>query len=71
MRDSWIERRETATAGAHGNRNVSQMHLARQGAVTEEMEFVARREKLQPELIRSEVARGRMIIPANVISMKS
>src|SRR5260370_2806662 len=66
LRDSWIERREAATAGANGNRNVSQMHLARQGEVTEEMQFVAKREKLQPELIRSEVARGRMIIPANV-----
>ncbi len=42
------------------------MHLARQGVVTEEMEYVAKREKLEPELIRSEVARGRMIIPANV-----
>jgi phosphomethylpyrimidine synthase len=42
------------------------MHLARQGAVTEEMEYVARREKLEPELVRSEVARGRAIIPANI-----
>jgi phosphomethylpyrimidine synthase len=42
------------------------MHFARQGAITEEMEYVARRENLPPELIRSEVARGRMIIPANI-----
>jgi phosphomethylpyrimidine synthase len=42
------------------------MHYARQGIVTEEMEFVARRENLAPELVRSEVARGRMIIPANI-----
>lgn len=34
--------------------------------ITGEMEFVARRENLDPELIRSEVARGRMIIPANI-----
>src|SRR5437660_1322000 len=66
LRDSWIERRESEIAAANGNRNVSQMHLARQDTVTEEMEFVAKREKLEPELIRSEVARGRMIIPANV-----
>src|SRR5216684_3377046 len=66
LRDSWIEKREAAAAGANGNRNVSQMHLARQGVITEEMEYVAKREKLEPELIRSEVARGRMIIPANV-----
>jgi phosphomethylpyrimidine synthase len=42
------------------------MHFARKGLITDEMEFVARREKLEPELIRSEVARGRMVIPANV-----
>jgi phosphomethylpyrimidine synthase len=42
------------------------MHFARQGVITEEMDYVARRENLPPELIRSEVARGRMIIPANI-----
>jgi phosphomethylpyrimidine synthase len=42
------------------------MHFARQGVITEEMEYVAQRENLPPELIRSEVARGRMIIPANI-----
>jgi phosphomethylpyrimidine synthase len=42
------------------------MHYARQGIVTEEMEFVARREQVPAEQIRSEVARGRMIIPANI-----
>jgi phosphomethylpyrimidine synthase len=42
------------------------MHYARQGKVTEEMEFVAKRENLDAQTIRSEVARGRMIIPANV-----
>jgi phosphomethylpyrimidine synthase len=66
LRDSWIEKREAAVAGANGSRNVSQMHLARQGIISEEMQYVAKREKLAPELIRSEVARGRMIIPANV-----
>ena len=71
IRDQWIEKRlsnlpPSGQAGADGGRNVTQMHLARQGAVTEEMEYVARREKLEPELVRSEVARGRAIIPANV-----
>jgi phosphomethylpyrimidine synthase len=66
LRDSWIEKREVAIAGANGTRNVSQMHFARQGVITEEMQYVAKREKLEPELVRSEVARGRMIIPANV-----
>jgi phosphomethylpyrimidine synthase len=42
------------------------MHLARKGVVTEEMQYVAHRERLDPELVRSEVARGRMVIPANV-----
>ncbi len=44
----------------------TQMSYARQGIVTGEMKFVAAQEKLEPELVRSEVARGRLIIPANV-----
>jgi phosphomethylpyrimidine synthase len=36
------------------------------GAVTEEMEYVAKREKLDVELVRDEVARGRAILPANI-----
>ena len=44
----------------------TQMHYARKGRVTGEMEFVAGREKLSPESIRDEVARGRLIIPANI-----
>ncbi|MGH7753385.1 MAG: phosphomethylpyrimidine synthase ThiC, partial [Gemmatimonadales bacterium] len=44
----------------------TQMHHARQGAVTPEMCRVAEREGLPPELVRDEVARGRLIIPANV-----
>jgi phosphomethylpyrimidine synthase len=59
MRSEWVARRR-------GQANVTQMHYARQGIITEEMEYVARREQLSPELIRSEVARGRMIIPANI-----
>src|SRR5882762_8779224 len=44
----------------------TQMHYARKGVVTEEMHYIARRERLEAELIRSEVACGRMIIPANI-----
>jgi len=44
----------------------TQMHYARRGVVTQEMQYVARREQVTGELIRSEVARGRMIIPANI-----
>jgi phosphomethylpyrimidine synthase len=46
--------------------NATQMHHARRGAVTPEMEFIAIREGLPVELVRSEVARGRAIIPANI-----
>ncbi|MFI5112949.1 MAG: phosphomethylpyrimidine synthase ThiC [Terriglobales bacterium] len=42
------------------------MHYARQGKITEEMVFVAERERLTPELVRDEVAVGHMIIPANI-----
>jgi len=44
----------------------TQIHYARKGLITEEMEYVAGREMLAPELVRAEVARGRMIIPANI-----
>src|SRR5262249_36295386 len=66
LRDGWIEKREAEQATANGNRNMSQMHLARLGVITEEMPYVAKHEKLEPELVRSEVARGRAIIPANI-----
>ena len=46
--------------------NVSQMHYARRGEITPEMEFVAIREGLAPAYVRDEVARGRAVIPANV-----
>src|SRR5574337_334013 len=66
LRDSWVEKRLATPGNNNGNRNVTQMHYARQGIVTEEMEYVAQREKLAPELVRGEVARGRAIIPANI-----
>jgi phosphomethylpyrimidine synthase len=43
----------------------TQLESARQGVITDEMRFVGAREDLEPELIRAEVARGRMVIPAN------
>src|SRR5438105_2131544 len=64
-RAEWIGQRK-AEAAQTGDPNLSQMHLARRGVISEEMEFVARREQLAPELVRAEVAAGRMIIPANV-----
>src|SRR5213596_42986 len=45
---------------------VTQLHYARARHVTPEMEFVALREGMDPEFVRSEVARGRAIIPANI-----
>jgi phosphomethylpyrimidine synthase len=44
----------------------SQMHYARKGLLSSEMQYVAKREDLTPELIQQEVASGRMIIPANI-----
>jgi phosphomethylpyrimidine synthase len=58
IRSEWVKKRSGPV--------VTQMHYARQGVITEEMEYVARRERLEPETVRAEVARGRMIIPANV-----
>ncbi|HSR67172.1 MAG TPA: phosphomethylpyrimidine synthase ThiC [Acidobacteriota bacterium] len=58
MRSSWVRERK--------GDNVTQMHFARQGRITEEMHYVARREGLDPETVRHEVARGRAIIPANI-----
>jgi phosphomethylpyrimidine synthase len=46
--------------------NVSQMHYARRGEITPEMEFVAIRENCEPAFVRDEVARGRAVIPANI-----
>jgi phosphomethylpyrimidine synthase len=51
---------------ARPGRVVTQMHYARRGEVTPEMEFIALREGFDPQLVRDEVARGRAIIPANV-----
>jgi phosphomethylpyrimidine synthase len=61
-RAEWLAKRKAENQDG----NFSQLHYARQGLVTEEMIYVAEREKLTPQLIRDEVARGRLIIPANV-----
>ncbi|MFM9115302.1 MAG: phosphomethylpyrimidine synthase ThiC [Planctomycetota bacterium] len=49
---------------------MTQLEAARAGQVTPEMEFVARREKLTAELVRQEVAAGRMVIPANKVHLQ-
>ena len=58
IRSEWVRKRTGPV--------VTQLHYARQAIVTEEMEYVAKRENLSPETVRDEVARGRMIIPANI-----
>ena len=49
-----------------GNGRVTQMHYARRGIITPEMDYIAVREGMTAEFVRSEVARGRAIIPANI-----
>ena len=64
-RTEWIVKRKEEAART-GDTNMSQMHFARKGHITEEMAFVAHKEKLAAEFIRDEIAVGRMIIPANI-----
>ena len=49
-----------------GTGPVTQMHYAKRGIITPEMDFIAVREAMDAEFVRSEVARGRAIIPANI-----
>ncbi|HEY4600277.1 MAG TPA: phosphomethylpyrimidine synthase ThiC [Cerasibacillus sp.] len=51
---------------AKEGKNVTQMHYAKKGIITPEMEFIAIRENLDSEFVRKEVAEGRAIIPANI-----
>ncbi|XP_043720842.1 phosphomethylpyrimidine synthase, chloroplastic isoform X3 [Telopea speciosissima] len=60
IRVDWVDRREKL-----GGPRYTQMFYAKQGIITEEMLYCATREKLDPEFVRSEVARGRAIIPSN------
>ena len=71
LRREWIRARgdiEPSRVGLRGRpgQRVTQLHYARRGELTREMEFVATREGVDPERVRSEIARGRAIIPANV-----
>ncbi|XP_057849800.2 phosphomethylpyrimidine synthase, chloroplastic [Cryptomeria japonica] len=60
IRKEWIEIRER-----RDDRRFTQMFYAKQGVITEEMLFCATRENVDAEFVRSEVARGRAIIPSN------
>jgi len=76
LRSAWIEARadtEVVRQGtrspvrrARGGQAATQLAYARRGETTREMEFIAAREGLPAEFVRSEVARGRAIIPANI-----
>jgi len=74
LRRHWILERDGRRARGGGRwglkakpgRTVTQMHYARKGIVTQEMEFVGLARAGSPEHVRSEVARGRAIIPNNV-----
>lgn len=73
LRKAWIlERGDVEYLHAPGylraktGGNVTQMHYARRGTITPEMEFIAIREGCRPEFVRDEVARGRAIIPCNI-----
>jgi phosphomethylpyrimidine synthase len=79
LRQPWIDARLNAadarsvtsdgpprSIGTRPARVVTQLHYARKGEITPEMEFVAVREGLPSEFVRDEVARGRAIIPANI-----
>ena len=59
MREKWIDKRTNDSV-------TTQMYYAKKGIITEEMEYVANIEGIDAELLRSEIARGRCIIPANI-----
>jgi phosphomethylpyrimidine synthase len=59
------KRRTEWVAERHDSALCTQLHYAREGILTPEMRFVAVRENMAPEFVRSEIAAGRAVIPAN------
>ncbi|AQW87787.1 HMP-P synthase [Campylobacter pinnipediorum subsp. caledonicus] len=59
MREQWVKKRQN-------DKTPTQMYYAKNGIITEEMKYVAEIEQLEPEFARDCVAKGRMIIPANI-----
>jgi phosphomethylpyrimidine synthase len=75
LRAEWIRARAVETtgsgalrakAGAGAGAGITQLAYARRGEITPEMRFIALREGFDAEFVRSEVARGRAIIAANI-----
>src|SRR5688572_18411749 len=63
LREPWLVRRR---ADSKAGQAVTQLHYARRGEITPEMQFIATREGLPADFVRDEVARGRAIIPSNI-----
>jgi phosphomethylpyrimidine synthase len=66
LRQAWVQERVPSGGSERAGGCVTQLHYARKGEITPEMEFVAVREGLAAGFVRDEVARGRAIIPANI-----
>jgi phosphomethylpyrimidine synthase len=66
LREPWVRERIPPAGAGRAGGCVTQLHYARKGEITPEMEFVALREGLAAGFVRDEVARGRAIIPANI-----
>ena len=69
LREEWVARRLQPSARVNPSRSercVTQLHYAKKGEITPEMEFIALREGLPADFVRDEVARGRAIIPSNI-----
>ncbi len=61
LREEWVTDRLQSADG-----NLSQMHYARSGVITEEMTYVAAREGCEPEFVLNELAAGRAVLPGNI-----
>ena len=66
LRAPWVDARLKLSRSESAGTCVTQLHYARKGEITQEMEFIAIREGLPAEFVRDEVARGRAIIPSNI-----
>ncbi|WP_334085528.1 phosphomethylpyrimidine synthase ThiC [Helicobacter typhlonius] len=59
MRTQWVQERANDSIR-------TQLHYAKKGVITKEMEYVANIESISPTLVLEEIKRGRLIIPANI-----
>jgi len=66
LREGWVVSGEAGPRKVVAGGVVTQLHYARKGVITPEMEYIAIREGLKPEFVRDEVARGRAVIPSNI-----